>query len=202
MDQQKMQQTAEPVEGSIQRVTRNEAQRPHSPPRRRWLYILGAGALVVLLVGAAFVGGRLLSQRRLVRTSGPGVVHIKQAAELPDEPPAAVGPVQKVEGKTITLETAAGGSAVIYFGPEGVEKKEGEWKQIEVVVTQETKVYKGVPLSPEEIKKGGEFQMKVEEATLADIKVGDHIEVWGEESGERIIAEVIHIQPIFGPRGP
>jgi len=202
MDQQKMQQTAEPVEGSIQRVTENEAQRPHSPPRRRWLYILGAGTLVVLLVGAAFVGGRLLSQRRLVRTSGPGVVHIKQAAELPHEPPAAVGPVQKVEGKTITLETAAGGSAVIYFGPEGVEKKEGEWKQIEVVVTQETKIYKGVPLSPEEIKKGGEFQMKVEEATLADIKVGDHIEVWGEESGERIIAEVIHIQRMFGPRGP
>jgi len=202
MDQQKMQQTAEPVEGSIQGVTGNEAQRPHSPSPRRWLYILGAGALVVLLVGAAFVGGRLLSQRRLVRTSGPGVVHIKQAAELPHEPPAAVGPVQKVEGKTITLETAAGGSAVIYFGPEGVEKKEGEWKQIEVVVTQETKIYKGVPLSPEEMKKGGEFQMKVEEATLADVKIGDHIEVWGEESGERIIAEVIHIQRMFGPRGP
>ena len=201
MDQQKMQQTAEPVEGSIQGVTGNEAQRPHSPSPRRWLYILGAGALVVLLVGAAFVGGRLLSQRHLVRTSGPGVVHIKQAAELPDEPPAAVGPVQKVEGKTITLETAAGGGATIYYGPGGV-KKEGEWKQIEVVVTQETKIYKGVPLSPEEIKKGGEFQMKVEEAMLADIKIGDHIEVWGEESGERIIAEVIHIQPMFGPRGP
>ena len=169
---------------------------------KRWALWGGLAAVVILVIAAAFVGGRLLSQRRLVRTSGPGVVHIKQAAELPDEPPAAVGPVQKVEGKTITLETATGGAAVIYFGPEGVEKKEGEWKQIEVVVTQETKIYKGVPLSPEEIKKGGEFQMKVEEATLADIKIGDHIEVWGEESGERIIAEVIHIQPMFGPRGP
>jgi hypothetical protein len=181
---------------------RDEVARPAEQPRRRWVLWGGLAAVVILVIGAAFVGGRLLSQRHLVRTSGPGVVEVKKAAELPDEPPVASGPVQKVEGKTITLETAAGGTGIIYFGPGGVEKKEGEWKQIQVVVTQDTKIYKGIPLSPEEMEKGGEFQAKVEEATLADIKVGDHIVVWGQESGERLTAEVIHIQRMLGFHGP
>lgn len=201
MDQQRR-QTPESDENPIYPAAEEETDRPCGQPRRRRLYILGAALLVVLLVGAAFVGGRLFGQRHLVHTSGAGVVKIKKAAELPDEPPVAVGSVQKVEGKTITLE-APSGSATVYSGPGvEVEKKEGEWKQIEVVVTQDTKIYRDVPLSPEEIKKGGEFQQKVEEATLADIKVGDLIEVWGEGKGERITAEVIHIQRMLGLPGP
>ena len=195
MDQQ-VQQTAEPSMGSTQPRAGNEGQRPHGSPRRRWPYILGAISLVVLLIGAAFVGGRLLARRHTVHYSGPGVFRLSRPAELPKEPPETSGPVQKVEGKVITLEEPVGGRGVIYSGPEGTTK-EGEWKQIEVVVTHDTKIYKAIPPSPEEMEKGGEFQQKVEEATLADVQVDEQIEVWGQRSGDRITAEVIYIQRAF-----
>jgi len=171
------------------------AAQPAEQGRRRWALWGGVAMVVVLLVGAAGVGGWLVARRRVPPHSG--VVTMSRAAELPKEMPVAVGPVQEVKGKVITLEIPTGGHGVVYSDGSGVTKKEGEWKQIQVVVTQDTKIYAGVPLSPQEIQKGGEFQSKVEEATLADIKVGDHIEVWGKESGQRITAEVIHINRRF-----
>ena len=37
-------------------------------------------------------------------------------------------------------------------------------------------------------------QVQVADATIADVKVGNSVMVWGAKNGERITAEVIYIQ--------
>jgi hypothetical protein len=68
-----------------------------------------------------------------------------------------------------------------------------------VVVTPETKFYKGVASGPagnQKMPSGGQAQSQAEEASLTDIKVGNMVMVWGPKSGERITAEVIYIQSL------
>ncbi|MCZ7573685.1 MAG: hypothetical protein M5U01_34470 [Ardenticatenaceae bacterium] len=163
--------------------------------QRRWVWWGGVALMIVLLLGAAFAGGRLLAQQNV--TPATQGVQLSRPAELPEEPPVAMGPVTKVEGKTVILEMPAGGGGVVYSGPGGTTKKEGEWKQIQVVATQDTKIYRDIPIKPEELQKGRQ-QLQVEEVTLADVKVGEQIEVWGQKIGDRALAEVIYIPRLLG----
>ncbi|HBY94492.1 MAG TPA: hypothetical protein DEP84_11130 [Chloroflexi bacterium] len=164
--------------------------------QRRWAWWGGVALMIVLLLGAAFVGGRLLAQQNVAPvTQG---VRLSRPAELLEEPPVTMGSVEKVEGKTIILEMPAGEGGVVYSGPGGTTKKEGEWKQIQVVVTQDTKIYRDIPIKPEELQRGGQRQLQVEEVTLADVKVGEQIEVWGQKIGDRVLAEVIYIPRLVG----
>jgi hypothetical protein len=203
MDPQ-MQQTAESSTGSTQPVTGNGAQEPHGSPRRRWPYVVAALSLVVLLVGAAFVGGRLLARRRtpsgvqVVELGDGGIMvsmeegDIQQPDELPKELPTTQGDITRIEGKTITVgqPKSEGEGGVVYNSGEEPEYEDME----EVVVTQETLIYRGKPVEIKPDQESGRLPpMEVEEIGLADLKKGDFVQVWGEKRGDRVVAEVIYL---------
>ncbi|MDY7042289.1 MAG: hypothetical protein SVX38_15650 [Chloroflexota bacterium] len=205
MDSQ-VQQAAEPSTDSTQPMAGNEVQRSDSSPRSRWYYALGVTSLAVLLVGAAFVGGRLLSQRR--SSSGMQVVDlgdgrvmmtihaddIQWPDELPKESPTAHGFVTDVGGKTITIGQPKDEGGVVIIRSEDGESREREYENLqEVVVTQETLIYRNKPVEIDPGQETSELPpMEVEEVGLADVGKGDFIAVWGEKHGDRIVAEVIH----------
>lgn len=161
---------------------------------RRWALWLGVALLQFLLMGAAFVGGRMLAQQNL-RNSRPGLA-TQLPSQLPREPPADSGFIQKVQGKVLTLgKMPPGGAGVIIGGSGGPDLS----KQTEVVVSSDTKFYGMIQPKPEEMQKmqsGGQFQFRAEDASMDDARVGSMIMVWGTKSGDRTTAEVIFIQSL------
>jgi len=176
-------------------------------------------ALLVFLVGAAaFVGGRMLNSNvsplRFFGLGGKGeimsiAINVIPAEELPKTPPTVIG--QYVERKdntivvsSVSMKSGGGGVAV---GP-GSNANLGDGPQVEVVVTNETIIYRettdfgGTPNM-----KSGEtqtVQQTVEESTLDDLNSQSMITVWGRKNGDRIIAEVLfYSNPVMFKRpGP
>ncbi len=150
---------------------------------KRRAMVIGLLALQVLLMGSAFVGGRMLGEQnqRSARRPGTGAL----PSQLPKDPAAGTGSVSKLQDNLITLAAGRGGP--------GAAAGSGT----EIAVTAETKYYKpvstggqGNPGAPG----GGQTQLQVQDATLSDVKVGTNIMVWGTKNGQRITAEVIYIQ--------
>ncbi len=148
---------------------------------KRSVLIGGLIFLQLLLMGAAFVGGRMLGEqnRRAARPAGGMAL----PSQLPKDPAAGNGTVQKIQDTTITLGRGFG-------GPPGGANASAE---TQVTVTADTKYYKnaasGNPGMP-----GGQTAIQVQNATMADIKIGNRVMVWGVKTGERIAAEVVYIQ--------
>jgi hypothetical protein len=151
---------------------------------RRWLVAIAI--LQLLLMGSAFVGGRMLGEQnaRRFRTSG-----IQLPSELPRDPAAGTGSVQNIQDNVFTLAQGFGG------GGRGGQSNNNT--QTEVAVTAETKFYKNTSTgggggfgNPG----GGQTQVQIADATLADVKIGNNVIVWGTKSGSRITAEVVYIQ--------
>lgn len=184
----------------------HSAARVTTPPRRRWVLWVGIASLEVLLMGAAFVGGRLLAEQNLRTVRPPFAVQLP--AQLPKEPAAGSGIVQKIQGQVLTLGRTSFGrreGQVVIGGPGAPDTIIGgpgapdTSSQTEVVVTPETKFYKSVASGPagnQRMPSGGQAQSQAEEASLTDVKVGNMVMVWGPKSGERITAEVIYIQSL------
>ncbi len=182
-------------------------------PKRRWLLWGGIGAAVVVLLAAAFVAGRLLAGGRLNDPAGMISVRMEPPADVPQEPPAVMGQVDKIEGKVLTLQASvsgarqqvmiSAGSSGQGSGPavnSGPEPAAGETKVVEVVVTNQTRLLKAIAPSPDEVRKGGTFQMTSEEITLEQIQAGSMVQVWGEKTGDRVVADVIMMQEaMVGP---
>jgi hypothetical protein len=156
---------------------------------RQWMVWGGLIALELLLMGAAFVGGQMLARQNTRNSRSPGLVQLP--AQLPKDPVAGTGSVQKVQDTVITLTRGRGGAP----GGPGPGASAAS-NQTDVAVTADTKYYKntssGSPGNPG--APGGQTQLQVQDATLADVKVGSTIMVWGPKNGERITAEVIYIQ--------
>lgn len=97
----------------------------------------------------------------------------------PEGIPVANGIVQKVTSNTLDLEVPAGMTAVMQDG----EYEPGtETKMLQVVFSPSTKVYRWLHrvAKPE-----------LEELTLDNLSAGQHITVWGEQTGDRIFADTI-----------
>ncbi len=155
--------------------------RSTKPPRRRWLLWIGIALLQLLLMGSAFVGGRMLAgqNQRGNRTAA------QLPAELPRESPAATGSVQRIQGQTITLGRG--------FGGQGGQGGSNANTQPEVAVTAETKYYKNTSTNQFQ-PGGGQPQFRADPATFEDVKVGTNILVWGARNGQRITADVVYVQ--------
>lgn len=154
--------------------------------KRKRLLILGIAFLQILLMGSAFVGGRMIGEQNR-RTSRP-TGSVQLPSQLPKDPAAGSGSVQKISDTLITLGRGFG-------GPQGGGQSASN--QTEVAITADTKFYKntstgqpGQPGSPG----GGQTPVQVADATIADVKVGNNVMVWGTKNGERITAEVVYIQ--------
>ncbi len=152
--------------------------------KRRRLIIIGIALVQILLMGAAFVGGRMLGEQNS-RTNRP-IGSLQLPSQLPKDPAAGTGSVQTIQDNLITLGRGFGGPG----GPGGQSNN----NSTEVAVTTDTKFYKNVSTAQPGNPGGGQTQIQVADATLADVKVGNNLMVWGTKNGARITAEVIYIQ--------
>ncbi len=163
------------------------ATQPHTrslAPPRRWVLVTGLVCLQLLLMGAAFVGGRMVAGQNQRAFRGASTLQLP--SQLPKEPAAGSGTVQKIQDTVITL----GGRG--FGGPQGGGQSANT--QTEVAFTADTKFYQNTSTASAGNPGGGQVQVTVADATSADAKVGSNVTVWGTKNGARITADVIYIQ--------
>lgn len=141
----------------------------------------------VLLAGCQFGGDKNSagSTKLIEMASGHNVTvnTMKPAQELPDEPEAIFGVVDHVDGNSIYVSQ---------LPPLDLIASQGYYETgpvIEVVVTNNTLVYKDIPLTDPPVN--GVYQQKVVSGSVDEVEGGNLISVWGEQRGDRILTEVL-----------
>jgi hypothetical protein len=167
--------------------------------------ILGGGIviLVVVLAGAAFVGGQLLTGQGLpgqATSVRPHHPDIYPAKELPQTPADADGVFDHRKDNSIFVGTGEArimatrdqrgnivGFTTSHTGP-----------VVEVVVSPQTKVYRDVT----QPRPNEWVQQVVEPGSLAEVGQYSAITAWGKKTGDRIIADVLvyTLPPVKGKR--
>ncbi len=181
-------------------------------PRRTGPIIAGVVVLVVLLAGAAFVGGRLLNQPAqsgapdgMVLSGGPAggqtvSLQLEPAKELPNASPDVTGLF--AERKDNSIFVTIGDKFMVRVDKNGTvnTQTDGNGGKLEVVVTSDTTIYKdvtqrnfgGAPPS------SGKVQQQVEPGSLDEIGANSFVSAWGERRGDRVIAKVlVYSQPLM-----
>jgi len=181
--------------------------------KKKVLIIGGIVLLVILLAGAAFVGGRLLNGQGLPGLSsglqvftgpgggtrikfGPG--DILPAKELPQTPPDVAGIFDHRQNQSIFVGT---GQVMVSVQKDASGKVQASSSHsgpvVEVVVTTQTIIYKDVTMQQFNSKpptSGQKIQQVVEPGSLDEIgQPGSSpiITVWGKKTGDRYIADVL-----------
>ena len=190
--------------------------------KRSLLLIAGGVALVLLLVSAAFVGGRLLSGQGLplsASLSGERMITLEQggkqisrrldvdpAKELPASPAAVRGIFQRRADSSLFVGT--GQVSVM------AEKKEGgvitmtshyDGPLVEVVITHNTTIYRDVTMKQFDgpPPDGEKLQQVLEPGSADEIGENSMIVVWGDRRGDRVTASVLtYSLPDFIRKGP
>jgi hypothetical protein len=184
----------------------NQASEQKSRKANLWL-IAGGVLLVALLLGAAFVAGRLLkmpsgADEGAVTVVGEGgQMTMRKEFEspegFPDRAPNVTGMMQKVENNSIFVE-ASNGPVTVLARQEGDQmnvdmQSEGDTTTVEIVVTRETQLYRNLVAFP--MAQGGPSTDKIEPeivpATLDELEGQVMVMAWGERKGDRLIAEAV-----------
>ena len=136
-------------------------------------------------------------------------INMIPAPELPTTQPDAVGSIVSREDNTLTLQTfsmapntGSGGMVTGSVQVSGGSSENGEGltitgpgadgPKVEVVITNETKIYKEVTeMFTEPPAENATVQQKVELTTADEINSQSMLMVWGRKSGDRLIADVI-----------
>jgi len=174
--------------------------------------VLIMGILILFVGGAAFVAGRMLNQKAGPAGAGgpPGSnnnsfsIQLVPAEELPKTQPEVTGSFVERKDNTIVLtsaplETGGGGVAVDSSaggegsdGPTTSEKNVPDGPKVEVVITNDTLIYRDTTDFSEAPSSGSAtVQETVGEGTLDDLNSDSMVRVWGRKSGDRVIAEIL-----------
>ena len=179
--------------------------------RRTW--IMGAVALVVLLVAAAFVGGQLLNTevagaspfQTVAGQSGAesganaqGMqtfdMEMESATEVPQTEPDVTGLLARRGDNSIFITT---GTVVMTIGinPDGTLSANGtaDGPEVEVVIPHTAQVYVDTTAltSTGAPQTDGMRKQTVEPGTVDEIGENSIISVWGERRGDRVIAHTV-----------
>jgi hypothetical protein len=169
--------------------------------KKRILIAGGIVVLVVLLAGAAFVGGQLLTEQGLpgqASSGGNGRNQNIPAKELPQTPADVSGVFDHRQDNSIFVGTGQVGkmattdqSGQVHFslthtGP-----------TIEVVVSPQTKVYRDVTSQQytDQQLRNESVQQVVEPGSLDEVGQPSIVTAWGKKTGNRIIADVLVYTP-------
>lgn len=185
-------------------------------PRRTGLIIVGVVALVAVLAGAAFVGGRLLNNQptqptgkgSLMMSGGPGgasvSVQIERAKELPDAAPDANGLFAQRKDNSIFV--TIGDKFMVQVDKNGTvnTQTDGNGQQLEIVVTNETVIYKDATqmMDIKTQPADGKVQQQVAPGSLDEIGSNSFVSAWGERRGDRVIAKVLMYSQPVAFKGP
>ncbi len=182
-----------------------------TPRKTRLPLIIGGIVLILLLAGAAFVGGRLLNGQGLpgLSSGGPQVLtgpggktsirispgDIQPAKELPQTPADVKGIYDHKQDNSIFIGT---GQVQVTVQKDASGKVQSSSSHsgpvVEVVVTTQTVIYKDVTeqqFSSKPPVSGQKIQQVVEPGSLDEIGQSSMITVWGRKSGDRYIADVL-----------
>jgi hypothetical protein len=163
-----------------------------TPRKPRLPYIAGGIIVVLLLIAAAFVGGRLLSERS--RGEGAPSRNITWAKELPQTLADVEGIFDHRQDNSIFVNTGH----VTRTLNQPADSPSGPI--VDVVVTSQTTIYEDVTarqfnVPPPEDQK---IQQVVELGSLDEIAESSLITVWGRKTGDRFIADVlVYVNPAF-----
>ncbi len=183
------------------------------------VYIIGGIVLLVLLLaGAAYVGGRLLNGQGLPGFSagGPGMFlgggNGKQqvrfsskdflpAKELPQTPALAKGVFVRRQDNSIFVGTGNVRLTVQKDNSGNVQSSaDHDGPTVEVVVTGQTTIYEDVTMQQFSgpPPQGQKIQQVVQPGSLDGLGDSSTITVWGRKTGDRIIADVlVYSAPAF-----
>lgn len=161
--------------------------------RVKWILIFG---MLITVMGGAFTAGRLFrselpsSQTQNLETmkSVDGSlstygVRLQPDERLPDELPTAAGQFNHRKDNLLFIHQFPASGMVML-------DKMDEYPLLEILITKDTLIYKDVT-DLSDAKNGGEVQQKIVSSSLEELTKGSSILVWGEQRGERIIAEVV-----------
>jgi hypothetical protein len=150
--------------------------------------ILVLGVLILLVGAAAFVGGRLLTER--LDPAGSVTVSIVPATELARTSPDATGPFVERRDNTIMVEPKSLAAGDVVASPGCTKSQSGP--VVEIVIAGETMIYRETTQPNGPLSSGNQtVQQTVEQATLDDLGAKSMVMVWGRKSGDRIIAQVL-----------
>lgn len=161
---------------------------------RRSSFVEVRKSMIALLCSAAVLlagcqtGGKADSagSSKLIEMAGGRNVTVntmKPAEELPDAPKAVFGIVDHVDGNSIYVNQLPALDLIASQGYYDIGPV------VEVVVTNNTLVYKDLPLTDPPVD--GVYQQKVVPGSVNEIEGGHLISVWGEQRGDRILTEVL-----------
>lgn len=177
--------------------------------------IFGVSLVIAVLAAGVYTAVRLLTGQTLFKTDNPMNKYvgrdgreinfsIVKAPELPDRPPDAGGVFLRYENDNPIIGT---GETSILADPQAFQEGilsvhvEHSGPELEVVITPNTIIYQDVTdMSFLEDNPSGEYtiqQMLIEVKTINKLGEYDHVSVWGEIKGDRIIAVVFVFIPSF-----
>ena len=182
---------------------------------KRLVLIIAGIIVVAVLIGAAFVAGRMFTApegaaadapgnsgrvMEIVQDDGSGPFNVrvtfKPAPELPQRVSEANGLFVKREDDAIFVGT---GDIEVDIQVDGSGKRtvaaNHSGPEIEAVVTQDTILYKDVTkveVEPSARESGEQVvQQKLEPVdSLEEVGENTELEVWGERRGDRVVAEI------------
>ncbi len=195
----------------------NQQTEPVKKNRLPW--IIGGILLIVVLMAAAFLGGRMLNQPKdlqgLQMIGGPdggpafsvsgeggemageailiGGGEFTPAEELPKTQPDAAGVFTERKDNSLFLGTGNMGLTVMAVS-DGTEPTVSEATYdgpvVEIVVTGDTIIYRDATQINMDDPSAA-VQQVVEPGDLEDITTQSMLTVWGKKTGDRIIADII-----------
>jgi len=130
-------------------------------------------------------------------------IQITPAPELPKLAPEVAGMFISREdnrlligmcnmGTAMSSSSGGGGS-----GPEMITRGCEDGQQVEVVVTQETKIYRETTQLDPSDSPGGAIQQTVAPGSVEELSGNMSVMVWGRRTGDRVIADVLsYSQPM------
>jgi hypothetical protein len=193
-------QEIEPLQ-EVTMETESIESKPKSSPSR-WV---GLAVLIIVLVGAAFVGGQLLNQQINPLESGGGAIggnefqprqiSVIPAEELPESPPDRSGTYVRRQDNSLFISLGEDSGVSTSGG-----SSEYSGAMVEIVLNAETILYQEVLDLNSRPATSGEIQQQVTEGSVEAIGDTSYIWVWGRESGDRILAEVlVYSVPMIKP---
>ena len=148
------------------------------------------------LVGCQNDGGGLKDMVDTAARGGATVIELNPADVLPDSPSTLFGIVDHCRDNSIFVTQLPPLDQIIATG----EAEKGPI--VEIVVLNDTSIYKDVTSGEVE---DGAVQEKVALGFVEEIGSGNLISVWGEQRGDRIVADIVkynnHSQLVL-PSGP
>ncbi len=206
--------TMGPEASTVDAAQANPAPAPATPKKNGLLIGIGIAVLVILLAGAAFVGGRLLNGQGLPGLSsggpsfaiGPGggkgarffSQDIVPAKALPTTPADVRGLFDHRQNDSIFVGTGNITVRVMKDQSGQVHTSASHsGPVVEVVVTNQTIIYKDVTMQQFNgpPPQGQKIQQMVQPGSLDEVGQNSTLTVWGRQTGDRYIADVLVYSP-------